>query len=174
MEMAQWSLDRLRMLLRPPPHTDQSLTRARVCLALSLRLGVGRDGARQTKMEGSLLRNATNPIIFVGYVVTKPHADQYRWLLGYTGAAGASEADTGIRDIDPTDLDRWCEYIVYKACVAVAWVGLGRRCCARDCCFSPYVDVLHTLSLSVCMWGCRPVCTPLTGCAVVVAETGRA
>jgi len=59
---------------------------------------------RQTKMLGQILRNATNPIIYVGYVVTKPHSEQYGWLV----------KDGNAKDIDPTDTDRWCEYIVYK------------------------------------------------------------
>ena len=36
--------------------------------------------------------------------MTKPHAEQYNWLV----------RDGNAKDIDPTDTDRWCEYIVYK------------------------------------------------------------
>ena len=75
-------------------------------------------------MLGQILRNATNPIIYVGYVVTTPHSEQYSWLV----------KDGNAKDIDPTDTDRWCEYIVYKV-----RPGGGRfRVCARSgTCSSP-------------------------------------
>eukprot|EP00160_Parvularia_atlantis_P014724 Unigene3829_Nuclearia_a/m.11679 Unigene3829_Nuclearia_a/g.11679 ORF Unigene3829_Nuclearia_a/g.11679 Unigene3829_Nuclearia_a/m.11679 type:complete len:139 (-) Unigene3829_Nuclearia_a:69-485(-) len=61
------------------------------------------------------MRNATNPIIFVGYVVTKPHSDQYNWLV----------RDGNAKDIDPIDTDRWCEYIVYKGLEKIGYARIS-------------------------------------------------
>lgn len=72
------------------------------------------DRELQTKMEASIMKNATNPLIFLGYVVTKPHHQQYQWLLS-----------GGAKDIDPTDHDRWCEYIVYKGVEKLAYARVS-------------------------------------------------
>ena len=69
----------------------------------------------QTRLEGEIMRNATNPIIFVGYVVTKPHQPQYKLLMD----------GTTVKDIDPTDTDRWCEYIAYKGLERVGYARIS-------------------------------------------------
>lgn len=62
------------------------------------------DRELQTKLEGEILSTATNPIFFLGYVITTPKMPNYNWLL----------ANGAVKDIDPTDQRRWCEYIVYR------------------------------------------------------------
>ena len=62
------------------------------------------DRELQVKVEGGIMKSANNPIVFIGYVVTKPHAVNYGYLVKGGNA----------KDIDPTDMDRWCEYIIYK------------------------------------------------------------
>lgn len=48
-----------------------------------------------------------SPFIFLGYVVSKPGMGHilYRIFMEQSG---------GILDIDPTDYDRWCQYILYR------------------------------------------------------------
>ncbi len=45
---------------------------------------------------------STHPLIFLGYVTSAPFSRDYKTLT------------SAVNDIDPTDRDRWCEYILYK------------------------------------------------------------
>jgi hypothetical protein len=45
---------------------------------------------------------STHPLVFLGYVTSAPFSRDYRTLTSV------------VNDIDPTDRDRWCEYILYK------------------------------------------------------------
>ena len=54
-----------------------------------------------TAFIGSL-KFSTNPLIFLGYVTSQPFSRDYQTLMSVA------------KDIDPTDRDRWCEYILYK------------------------------------------------------------
>ena len=60
------------------------------------------DRRLQAQMLRDIMKNSTNPLVFLGYVTSAPMSRDYRVL---TSAA---------QDIDPTDHDRWCEYILYK------------------------------------------------------------
>ncbi|KAI8974467.1 Frag1/DRAM/Sfk1 family-domain-containing protein [Pilobolus umbonatus] len=62
------------------------------------------DRIQQTTELGRIMRTSPNPFVFLGYVVTKPHQEIYRLL--FEGGE--------INDIDPTDWDRWCEYVGYR------------------------------------------------------------
>ncbi len=64
------------------------------------------DRRLQTAMLAQISRTSNNPLLFLGYVVTKPGKEHeiYKRLI----------VDGGLKDIDPTDWDRWCEYIAYK------------------------------------------------------------
>ncbi|KAH9846239.1 Frag1/DRAM/Sfk1 family-domain-containing protein [Lenzites betulinus] len=62
---------------------------------------------------------APRPLIFLGYVVTKPHAPRpapYDILL----------TDGGVHDIDADDYDRWCEYILYRGLYRTAYARISR------------------------------------------------
>lgn len=62
---------------------------------------------------------APRPVIFLGYVVTKPHAARpapYDILV----------TDGRVHDIDADDYDRWCEYILYRGLYRTAYARISR------------------------------------------------
>ncbi|KAJ7722557.1 Frag1/DRAM/Sfk1 family-domain-containing protein [Mycena maculata] len=59
------------------------------------------------------------PVLFLGYVVTKPHAPRpapYEILV----------TDGQVFDIDKDDLDRWCEYILYRGLYRTSYARISR------------------------------------------------
>lgn len=59
------------------------------------------------------------PFVFLGYLVTQPHADRpwpYRILF----------EDGRIHDVEPVDMDRWCQYIGFRSVSRVAYVRVSR------------------------------------------------
>ncbi|GJJ08553.1 Protein cwh43 [Clathrus columnatus] len=59
------------------------------------------------------------PVIFLGYVVTRPHAPRpnpYEILI----------SDGLMHDIDDEDMDRWCEYILYRGLYRTAFARVSR------------------------------------------------
>jgi hypothetical protein len=59
------------------------------------------------------------PTIFLGYVVTTPHAERpapYKYLV----------EDGLMLDIEPTDLDRWCEYILFRGLHRIGYARISR------------------------------------------------
>ncbi|KAG5646112.1 hypothetical protein DXG03_004351 [Asterophora parasitica] len=59
------------------------------------------------------------PVVFLGYVVTKPHAPRpapYEIMV----------EDGKVHDIDSEDEDRWCEYIFYRGLYRTAYARLSR------------------------------------------------
>ncbi|KAJ2749121.1 Protein cwh43, partial [Coemansia nantahalensis] len=70
----------------------------------------------QTTELARIMRESHNPFIFAGYVVTKPHAKNYKTL--YEGGR--------IHDIDPTDSDRWCQYIGYRGVKRIGYARVSR------------------------------------------------
>lgn len=71
------------------------------------------DRTLQTQTLASIMKKSKNPFVFLGYVVTNPHDVLYRTL-----SQGGN-----VKDIDPDDTDRWCEYIFYRG---VKRVGYAR------------------------------------------------
>lgn len=62
---------------------------------------------RRLQSEGmaELMGTTDRPAILLSYLVTDPLVDNYNNYVSET---------SGMHDIDPTDDDRWCEYILYK------------------------------------------------------------
>ncbi|CAF1194292.1 unnamed protein product [Rotaria sordida] len=67
------------------------------------------DRKLQAETLRDIMKNSTHPLVFLGYVTSQPFSRDYRTL---TSAA---------KDIDPTDRDRWCEYILYKNLIRVGY-----------------------------------------------------
>ncbi|KAI9030757.1 Frag1/DRAM/Sfk1 family-domain-containing protein [Phycomyces nitens] len=73
------------------------------------------DRRLQTTELARIMRTSPNPFVFLGYVVTKPQQPLYHLLF-----------DGGdMNDIDPTDWDRWCQYIGYRGLRRVAYARVS-------------------------------------------------
>jgi hypothetical protein len=63
------------------------------------------DRRLQSEYLAKLMGESPRPLILLSYLVTKPLEGNYNTYV--------SEL-SGMKDIDPSDSDRWCEYILYK------------------------------------------------------------
>lgn len=63
------------------------------------------DRRLQSNYMAKLMGNSTRPAILLSYLVVDPGEGNYNTFVSET---------SGMHDIDPTDDDRWCEYILYK------------------------------------------------------------
>ncbi|WFD34418.1 Protein cwh43 [Malassezia cuniculi] len=78
------------------------------------------DRTLQTTEVARILREAyPHPAIFLGYVVTKPHAPRpnpYKILF----------EDGRIHDVNPKDGDRWCQYLGFRGLERVGYARVSR------------------------------------------------
>ncbi|KIY44119.1 hypothetical protein FISHEDRAFT_51837 [Fistulina hepatica ATCC 64428] len=78
------------------------------------------DRELQSRELGRIMASAyPKPTIFLGYVVSHPHALKpapYRFLV----------ADGRMHDIDQDDADRWCQYILYRGVYRTAYARVSR------------------------------------------------
>lgn len=72
------------------------------------------DRRLQSEYMSKLMGSSSNPRILLSYLVTDPHEGNYNNYVS---------EESQMHDIDPTDDDRWCEYILFN--------GLRRRGYAR-------------------------------------------
>ena len=72
------------------------------------------DRRLQSEYLSRLMKESPRPLILLSYLVVKPGEGNYHTYVG---------EKSGMRDIDASDWDRWCEYILYK--------GLRRSSYAR-------------------------------------------
>ena len=75
------------------------------------------DRRLQTEYLSKLMGESPRPLILLSYLVTKPLEGNYNTYV--------SEL-TGMKDIDPTDWDRWCEYILYKKLKRTGYARVSR------------------------------------------------
>ncbi|EIN04946.1 hypothetical protein PUNSTDRAFT_92401 [Punctularia strigosozonata HHB-11173 SS5] len=72
-----------------------------------------------TELARIMSASYPRPVIFLGYVVTKPHAARpspYEIMV----------QDGQVHDIDQEDEDRWCEYIFYRGLYRTSYSRLSR------------------------------------------------
>ncbi|KAF2870983.1 calcofluor white hypersensitive protein precursor [Massariosphaeria phaeospora] len=63
------------------------------------------DRRLQSLFLADKMKASPRPAILLSYLVTKPGVGNYNTYVG---------DKSGMRDVDPSDWDRWCEYILYK------------------------------------------------------------
>ncbi|KAJ5033629.1 uncharacterized protein L3040_008741 [Drepanopeziza brunnea f. sp. 'multigermtubi'] len=75
------------------------------------------DRRLQTEYLSKLMGSTPRPAILLSYLVTKPLEGNYNTWVSDT---------SGMHDIDPTDWDRWCEYILYKGLKRTGYARVSR------------------------------------------------
>lgn len=75
------------------------------------------DRRLQSEYLSSLMGSTNRPSVLLSYLVTKPHKNNYNRYVS---------EESGMRDVDPTDWDRWCEYILYKGLKRVGYARVSR------------------------------------------------
>ncbi len=75
------------------------------------------DRRLQTEYLSKLMGSTSRPSILLSYLVTKPLQGNYKTYVGSV---------SGMRDIDPRDDDRWCEYILYKGLKRTGYARISR------------------------------------------------
>ncbi len=75
------------------------------------------DRRLQSEYLSKLMRNSPRPLILLSYLVTKPQEGNYNTYVG---------EKSNMRDIDASDWDRWCEYILYKGLKRIGYARVSR------------------------------------------------
>jgi hypothetical protein len=75
------------------------------------------DRRLQTEYLSKLMGASPRPSILLSYLVTRPLQGNYNGYVSET---------SGMHDIDPSDWDRWCEYILYKGLRRTAYARVSR------------------------------------------------
>lgn len=75
------------------------------------------DRRLQSLGVAEILGSTDRPTVLLSYLVTKPLEGNYHTYVSET---------SGMSDIDPSDWDRWCEYILYKNIRRVGYARVAR------------------------------------------------
>lgn len=75
------------------------------------------DRRLQSEYLAKLMHDSPRPTILLSYLVTKPLEGNYHTYVG---------GKSGMKDIDPSDWDRWCEYILYKGLKRTGYARVSR------------------------------------------------
>src|SRR5260370_27279611 len=75
------------------------------------------DRRLQSEYLSKLMGASPRPSILLSYLVTKPLEGNYNTYV--------SEA-SGMHDIEPSEWDRWCEYILYKGMKRTGYARVSR------------------------------------------------
>lgn len=75
------------------------------------------DRRLQTEYLSNLMGSSPRPSILLSYLVTKPKEGNYNTYVS---------EKSGMYDIDPSDWDRWCEYILYKGLKRTGYARVSR------------------------------------------------
>lgn len=75
------------------------------------------DRQLQSEAMSQLMGSTNRPSILLSYLVTDPLVDNYNNYVS---------EESGMYDIDPSDEDRWCEYILYKNLKRTGYARVSR------------------------------------------------
>jgi len=75
------------------------------------------DRRLQSEYLANLMGSTPRPAILLSYLVTKPLEGNYNTYVS---------EKSGMLDIDPSDWDRWCEYILYKHLRRIGYARVSR------------------------------------------------
>ncbi|KAF2738036.1 calcofluor white hypersensitive protein precursor [Polyplosphaeria fusca] len=75
------------------------------------------DRRLQSEYLAQLMKDTPRPAILLSYLVVKPGEGNYKTYVG---------DKSGMRDIDPSDWDRWCEYILFKGLRRTGYARVSR------------------------------------------------
>ena len=75
------------------------------------------DRRLQSEYLAKLMGSTDRPSFLLSYLVTKPLEGNYNTYVSST---------SGMHDVDPSDWDRWCEYILFKGLQRVGYARISR------------------------------------------------
>lgn len=75
------------------------------------------DRRQQSQYLANLMGSSPRPTILLSYLVIKPGQGNYNTYVS---------EKSGMKDIDPSDWDRWCEYILYKGLKRTGYARVSR------------------------------------------------
>lgn len=75
------------------------------------------DRRLQSDYMAKLMGSTPRPAVLLSYLVTRPHKGNYHRYVSKT---------SDMHDVDPSDWDRWCEYILFKHLRRVGYARVSR------------------------------------------------